>query len=195
MGIALGICLAGAVAFYLLKAGNPYQALSTAKETAHEPAKTGKTEPGTAEKPRFDFYKILPGNEEPKLQGNAAERPAPDKATAERAASPEKPPDKAPDRSVAKAEEKSTAVPTARTAKATERFWLQAGSFAGEAEAENLRARLALAGWEAAVQTATLLDKGVRYRVRLGPYDSTDEMNRIRGELGKHGFDVAVIKF
>jgi cell division protein FtsN len=41
---------------------------------------------------------------------------------------------------------------------------------------------------------ATLADKSVRYRVRLGPYDNTDELNRIKGDLGKSGFDVAVIK-
>ena len=34
----------------------------------------------------------------------------------------------------------------------------------------------------------------MRYRVRLGPYDNTDELNRIKGELGKGGFDVAVIR-
>jgi cell division protein FtsN len=72
---------------------------------------------------------------------------------------------------------------------------LQAGSFAGAPDAENLKARLALAGWEAEVQSATLPDKGVRYRVRLGPYDNTDELNRVKGELGKRGFDVAVIKY
>jgi cell division protein FtsN len=52
-----------------------------------------------------------------------------------------------------------------------------------------------LAGWEAEVQAATLSDKGVRYRVRLGPYDNTDELNRVKGELGKRGFEVAVIKY
>ena len=45
------------------------------------------------------------------------------------------------------------------------------------------------------MQQGTLPDKGVRYRVRLGPYDNTDELNRIRGDLAKNGFDVAVIKF
>jgi cell division protein FtsN len=196
IGIALGLGLAAAVAFYLMKSGNPYQALSTAKEpvreSSREPAKMARADPGAAEKPRFDFYKILPGIEEPKVQGKGAERPAPDKATAERAAAPEKSPP--PDRNVVKLEERAAAEPP-RTVKAAERFWLQAGSFAAEPEAENLRARLALAGWEAAVQTATLPDKGVRYRVRLGPYDNTDELNRVRGELGKRGFDVAVIKY
>jgi cell division protein FtsN len=79
-------------------------------------------------------------------------------------------------------------------AKATERFWLQAGSFANEADAEDLKARLALSGWEAAIQPASLPDKGQRFRVRLGPYDNTDELSRMKSELAKRGFDVAVIK-
>jgi len=39
-----------------------------------------------------------------------------------------------------------------------------------------------------------LPDKTVRYRVRLGPYDNTDELGRVKTELGTRGFDVAVIK-
>jgi cell division protein FtsN len=62
-------------------------------------------------------------------------------------------------------------------------------------EAENLKAQLALAGWEAAIQSATLPDKSVRYRVRLGPYMSTDELNRAKGDLSKRGVEVAVIKY
>ena len=53
------------------------------------------------------------------------------------------------------------------------------GAFASESDAENLKARLALSGWEAAIQSATLPDKSVRYRVRLGPYDNTNELNRM----------------
>jgi cell division protein FtsN len=195
IGIALGLGLAATVAFYLMKAGNPYQPSTAgreaAREIAKEPARTAKAEPGATEKPRFDFYKILPGIEEPKVQPKGVERPAPDKATAERAAAPEKTTDK----TVAKQDGRAAADLPARAPRPAERFWLQAGSFAVEADADNLKARLALAGWEAAVQTATLQDKGVRYRVRLGPYDNTDELNRIKGELGKRGFDVAVIKY
>src|SRR5205814_843410 len=83
----------------------------------------------------------------------------------------------------------------AQQGKAADRFWLQAGSFTSPNEAENLKARLALAGWEAAVQEADVPDKGVRYRVRLGPFDNTDELNRMKGELARRGFDVEVIKF
>jgi cell division protein FtsN len=93
----------------------------------------------------------------------------------------------------AKAADKVAAADPA--AKAPDRFWLQAGSFATESDAENLKARLALAGWEAQVQQGQVPDKGVRYRVRLGPYDNTDELNRIKGELARRGFDVAVIRY
>jgi cell division protein FtsN len=90
---------------------------------------------------------------------------------------------------------KGTSAEAAKVTKANERFWLQAGSFATETDAENLKARLAFAGWQASIQQGTVPDKGTRYRVRLGPYDNTDELNRIRSDLAKSGFDVAVIKF
>ena len=206
IGIAVGLSLAAAVAFYLMKGGNPYQSAAPAKEPARESARDAsriaKAEPAAADKPRFDFYKILPGIEEPKVQAKAAEKPAPDKATVERAITPDKATDKATDKVTDKPADKTvaklddrTATEAPRAPKSADRFWLQAGSFAGASDAENLKARLALAGWEAEVQTATLSDKGVRYRVRLGPYDNTDELNRVKGELGKRGFEVAVIKY
>lgn len=191
IGIAIGLGLAAGVAFYLNRAGNPYQANTAGREAAREAprdsAKPGRPETGTAEKPRFDFYRILPGAEEPKLPAKSAERTGPDRVTAERAASP--------DKTLAKIDERASPPAADRTAKAADRFWLQAGSFATMAEAEGLKARLAFAGWEATIQSVTLPDKGVRYRVRLGPYDSTDEMTRMKGELATRGFDVAVIKF
>jgi cell division protein FtsN len=133
---------------------------------------------GAPEKPRFDFYKILPGAEEPRI---GAERKAADKAV-------ERPVEKAGPDTIAKAG------PPAGAVKPSDRIWLQAGAFASQSDAEALKARLALAGWEAAVQSATLPDQGVRYRVRVGPFDNTDEVNRVKGELSKSGFDAAVIK-
>jgi cell division protein FtsN len=176
-----------------MRSGNPYQPPSPAKDAGREPARTARTEPGAQEKPRFDFYKILPGIEEPKVPKvppKGAEKPATDRATVERAMTP----DKTPEKSVARLDERP-APDAPRAPKSVERFWLQAGAFAQEADAENLKARLALAGWEAEVQSASVPDKGVRYRVRLGPYDNTDELNRIKGELGRRGFEVAVIKY
>jgi cell division protein FtsN len=198
VGIALGLGLAAGVAYYLLKAGNPYQSsvATNAREPAKDAARPGKSEPPAAEKPRFDFYKILPGIEEPRTLPKAAERSAGDKATAERALMPDKGtargeerPAAAPDLSAEKSAE-----PAPRAPKSGERFWLQAGSFASEGDAENLKAQLALSGWEASLQQATLPDRNVRFRVRLGPYNNVDEMNRVRSELAKRGFEVAAIK-
>jgi cell division protein FtsN len=84
--------------------------------------------------------------------------------------------------------------PEAGAARTGDRFWLQAGAFANPADAEDMKARLALSGWEAAIQTMSMPDKTQRYRVRLGPYDNAEELNRMKKELGSRGFDVAVIK-
>jgi cell division protein FtsN len=66
---------------------------------------------------------------------------------------------------------------------------LQAGSFPNSNDAENLKAKLALLGVEASIQSATIKDKGVWYRVRLGPYKTADEMNKARGFLKQNGVD------
>ena len=184
IGLAIGLALAAGVAWTLIGGKSPSAPAKAAADPA--PAREAKAAPkaAPAEKDRFDFYKILPGGEEPKLAGKPGDRAAADKAAAGR-------PDaaQAPDK-VAAAEPSAP-----KTAKPGDRFWLQAGSFTQEGDAENLRARLALAGWEAQVQPGTLPDKGVRYRVRLGPYDNPDELNRIKSQLAQRGFEAAVIKY
>jgi len=200
IGLVLGLGLAAGVAYYLMKANGPFPAQGgkEARESARDPSRVAKSDPAAADKPRFDFYKIRPGVEEPKVQADA--KKSPDRAVVEQAkAGPDKPApkaaDKAPDKAADKAPDKvASAEPTA-AAKLPERFWLQAGSFSSESDAENLKARLAFAGWQASIQQGTVPDKGTRYRVRLGPYDNTDELNRIKNDLNRNGFDVAVIKF
>jgi cell division protein FtsN len=179
IGLVMGLALAAGVAYYLGRTGftTPLPAGGQAKD----PPRGGKSDSTpiatTPDKPRFDFYKILPGGEEPKAP---AERKAADRVV-------ERPSEKAGPEAIAKAGDKEGPKPA-------DRLWLQAGAFASESDAENLKARLALSGWEAMIQTVSLPDKTVRYRVRLGPYDNTDQLNRIKGELGKGGFDVAVIR-
>jgi cell division protein FtsN len=189
IGLVLGILLAGAVTVYVTGGWKVYsQQLfgRDGQQAAREPAKTAKAE---NDKTRFDFYKILPGGEEPKV---APAKPAsPDRAMVDKATG--KAPEAAATDARTKTDDKVAAADPA--AKALDRFWLQAGSFAIESDAENLKARLALAGWEAQVQQGQVPDKGVRYRVRLGPYDNTNELNRIKGELARRGFDVAVIRY
>ena len=193
IGIVIGIGLATSVAYWLMRNNPALQVGGSGKDSREasvkEPSRPGKSD-AQPDKPRFDFYKILPGGEEPKTQAERRPLPGPDRAVAEQAKErTERPADKS-----APSRDKAPPEPVATAAAAGDRFWLQAGSFASAAEAENLKARLAFAGWEAAIQEANLPDKSVRYRVRLGPYDNTDELNRMKNELGKRGFEVAVIK-
>ena len=82
----------------------------------------------------------------------------------------------------------------ASTPAAKEAFFLQAGSFQNAPDADNLKARLALVGIEASIQTTNLPDKGVWHRVRIGPYADVEELNRVRSVLKQNGVDAALVK-
>ncbi len=81
-----------------------------------------------------------------------------------------------------------------KPAAAYEPHLLQAGSFQSAGDAEKHKARLALLGIEADIQSATIPDKGVWYRVRLGPYKTEDELNRARDFLKQNGVDSTPIR-
>ena len=73
-------------------------------------------------------------------------------------------------------------------------YFLQVGAFPDEADADNMKAKLALQGFEAVVQTATIPEKGVWHRVRVGPLIGVDQINKVRGELTTNGFNADLIK-
>jgi len=73
-------------------------------------------------------------------------------------------------------------------------YYLQVGAFQTEAEADNMKAILALQGFEAVVQTATIPEKGVWHRVRVGPLDNLDEINKTKNNLAANGFKTDLIK-
>jgi cell division protein FtsN len=165
IGLVLGLGIALGVAWYINKMPNPF--LTRTPHAKLEPAQEAPPAPARAEdktarapdaKPRFDFYKILPGAEEtitgPQVKG---------------------------------AQQQSTTA-------ARETFFLQAGAFQNAPDADSLRARLALLGIEARVQTATLPEKGVWHRVRVGPYTSVEELGRTRETLKQNGVETTLIK-
>ena len=72
-------------------------------------------------------------------------------------------------------------------------YYLQAGAFREMADAENTRAKLALLGFEAAIsERANGAD--VLHRVRIGPYNQVETMNRARAKLVDAGVDVAIVR-
>ena len=165
IGLVLGLGIALGVAWYINKMPNPF--VTRVPPTKLEPVKPVSPPVAKAEsqsprapdaKPRFDFYKILPGTEE--------------SVTVDQAKGAKK----------------------ESTASARETFFLQAGAFQNPRDADNLRARLALLGIEARIQTATLPDKGVWHRVRVGPYTSVEELGRTRDALKQNGVETTLIR-
>jgi len=200
IGIVVGLGLAATVAYWLMK-NNPALPLPSLSRSSPDTAKdaAAKVARADTDKPRFDFYKILPGGDEPKAQPERRAADRGDRAVVDQAKdrSSDKSATRPPPAVVAEAKptDKPAPVEPTKPQKSADRFWLQAGSFSAPPDAENLRARLALAGWEATVQEGALPDKSVRYRVRLGPYDNSDELGRMKSELAKRGFDAAVIRY
>ncbi|OFZ88358.1 MAG: sporulation protein [Betaproteobacteria bacterium RIFCSPLOWO2_12_FULL_62_58] len=165
IGLILGLGIALGVAWYINKVPSPFlsrPAPPVRSEAPKAPPDIARSDEKTVKapesKPRFDFYKILPGTEEP-----------------------------ATDQQLKDAQKGSTA-------SAREAFFLQAGAFQSAPDADNLKARLALLGIEATIQTTPLPDKGVWHRVRIGPYTSVEELNRARDTLKQNGVETTLIK-
>lgn len=74
-----------------------------------------------------------------------------------------------------------------------EQYILQAGSFRSAADAEQLKAQLALLGLVARVQTVTV-DSVTWHRVRLGPVAGARAADDLRRRLDDEGFDAMVMK-
>jgi len=174
LGLVLGILIALGVAWYVTKTPLPFQSRTV------KPAADANDTPPAA--PNFE------------RQGTAAApSPLPGKAG-------EKPLDQ-PRFDFYKMlpggnESAATPAPAGRNAvpAPAERVFLQAGSFQKADDADNLKARLALMGLEAGVQTAELPGKGTVHRVRLGPFVKPDEMNHARALLAENGIQAKLVK-
>jgi cell division protein FtsN len=72
-------------------------------------------------------------------------------------------------------------------------YVLQAGSYKNFADADRVRAKLALQGVESKVQKVSV-DNDTWHRIRIGPISKLDELNRLRQILRKADVDVLVIR-
>ncbi|MDP1606407.1 MAG: SPOR domain-containing protein [Rhodocyclaceae bacterium] len=84
--------------------------------------------------------------------------------------------------------------PPAAATPASQGMFLQVGAFQKTADAENLKARIAMLGFEANILEVDVPDKGVLHRVRTGPYANADEMNRARNQLSQNGIPATVVR-
>jgi cell division protein FtsN len=72
-------------------------------------------------------------------------------------------------------------------------YYLQFGAFRNMSDAEATRAKLALLGFETTISDHTN-DSGVLHRVRLGPFNQVEAMNKARAKLLDSGVDVAIVR-
>jgi hypothetical protein len=72
-------------------------------------------------------------------------------------------------------------------------YVLQAGSYKTFADADRIRAELALKGVESKVQKVSV-DSDTWHRIRIGPIAKLTELNRLRNILRKADIDVLVIR-
>lgn len=82
---------------------------------------------------------------------------------------------------------------TAKGAETATGYLLQAGAFRSPGEADAMRGRVALVGFEARVVSAEVNGQTV-YRVRIGPYAQLDEVNKARSRLAENGIEVSVVR-
>jgi len=176
IGLVLGILIALGVVLYLNKAALPFQDKyeGASKPTAGSPdgqvaaplALPGKPGGTVPQKQHLDFYGMLEGKTAATTVPAPVTTPVPTTAPAA----------------------------SSEPAVAGESLYLQLGAFQKAADAENLKAKLALTGFEAAVQEVDIPNKGTMHRVRVGPFSSAAEMNAARTRLSQAGIAGTVIK-
>ncbi len=137
----------------------------------------------------YKFYEVLP--EIDHIVGDVAEEPptpAPEPVAAP-AADVGGEPVAAAANPAAAAEAGSGAAPARAS-----RYMLQAGAFNRIEDADRLKARLALAGLESAIQKVTIEGRGDFFRVRLGPYDGAENLRAADATLGLLGIKSLKLK-
>ena len=221
--LLLGIALTAAVVLFapdFLKSGNgdgffrprpnpdatPAVASGGDEDGVAQDDASATTSPRAADKPKatqYDFYTMLPGDEvamsDAELAATAREeaarqahpQPAATTGTAATGATPAPAiPSPAPVGVAASPDIPTTATPTAV---ADAPYILQAGAFGASGDAEATKARVALLGLSARVESAAINGKTV-YRVRMGPYATASELAEAKRKLAGSGLPAMAIK-
>ena len=176
IGFVAGLVVAGVIAIWVYQA-TPFRA-ETTPHAKLEPVKpkveakpTGRAGELAKDEKKPDSERIVqPGAPSSTPSAPAAGKPAP------------------------KAEVAKADTEPAPSAEARGRLWLQVGAYVNKQDAENQRARFAVLGYEAQIQSTDIPDKGTVHRVRVGPYRDPDEAGKVRGELARQGIEVSVVK-
>lgn len=211
IGLVIGLAIAVVVALVITKGATPFtdkgHATKSTETTAGQAADPNKPMYGNKEAAR-EAAKDLAKDNTPKapaadplqavvdkIQATPTPMPHPAPAPA-----PAEKPKAAPAPATVPGASNVAPQPVAKTAPAADAggdekfiYYLQAGAFREVADAENARAKLALLGFEANLSDRST-DTGVLHRVRIGPFNQVEAMNKVRSKLSENGIDVAVVR-
>ncbi len=192
IGLVIGLALAVVVALVITKGSSPF--VNKVKDNKGSDASTGQiSDPnkpmyGNASAAKEAAKEFAP---EPSASAAATTAVVPASPMPSPAPAPNKPETKPPEDKLDKLIDRAIT----RTDTAAEDKWvyfLQAGAFKEQSDAENTRAKLALLGFEASLSERST-DNGVLYRVRVGPYNQIEAMNKVRAKLIENGIDVSIV--
>ncbi len=149
---------------------------------AQRPAapRTAQREAVAPPRPKFDFYTLLPSEVTEVVVPDEELEPEPPKLPAAPVETRTAPAAPAP----------AVAVP----APAAARYLLQIASFRKGADADRLKAQLALLGYDANIQTVPAGGGGTWHRVRVGPFVGTGPLQQARERLASNGHKGMVIR-
>lgn len=188
VGVLVGLGIALAVAVYVMKVPTPFNNKSTSRTPAQDAAEVKKNKD-------WDPNAPLAGKPVAKPEAvNPASAPAP---AATPTAAPVAPP--APATQVAPAKSAQAAAATAAssapntaTGGGDMEYFVQVAAFGNEAEAQAMRGKLALAGFEGKVVERDQSGRTV-YRVRTGPYTQAAG-EKAKASLEAAGFDTMIVR-
>ena len=195
MWLAIGLSV-GAFIVFLMKLepgqGEDVKRVKQEQQKASKIAEANKTPPSPTApvKPKYDFYTLLPESEVIVPQDAVPEKTLPtpqvpttpvtpaeaakiDTARAQAALAGITPPPAPP-------------VATTKAAPVT-KFFLQAGSFPKQADADRVRAQIILLGQTVTVESGTVKE-ATWYRVLVGPFSNREQLTVAQKQLAGAGF-------
>jgi cell division protein FtsN len=167
--------------------------------TAQQDSDTGLQPSASAPaKPKYDFYSVLSEKEvripDAEISAQARAEQQQKQLAAQQALQPAATPQPAANAPAAVSQNVTAAPPsTVQPAAAGNGYLLQVGAFPDAADAESLKAKLALQGFVANVQA---VDVGGQtyHRVRLGPYRSATDLEAVKQRLSAAGIKAIALK-
>ncbi len=138
------------------------------KSVSEQKEKQTATKDDNNERPRFEFYTILPEMEVVIPEEELVDETKVDKTTNIKHVSKEK--------------------------FVQDKLLLQAGSFKSYPDADKLKAKLALIGLEANIQSVHI-GKDKWHRVRIGPFKTLTDINETRVRLAENNIQTIIIKY